>query len=84
VDEKTGMVMNLEDLKKYIKTAVLDQFDHKHIDKDIPYFRDKVSTTENVAVYIWKSLLETQLPKELLYEVRIHETENNVVIYRGE
>lgn len=41
------------------------------------------STTENVAIYIWDSLkVEMQNP-ELLYEVKIHETDKNSVVYRG-
>lgn len=44
------------------------------------------STTENVAVYIWNKLIVhmTEEQRDLLYEVKVHETENNVFIYRGE
>jgi 6-pyruvoyltetrahydropterin/6-carboxytetrahydropterin synthase len=76
------MVINLSDLKVIIKTEVLDILDHKNLDKDIPEFEGVVSTTENLAVFIWNTL-EPRL-KDLLYEVKIHETENNVVIYKGE
>ena len=41
-DPVTGMVMNISDLKKIIKTQVMDQLDHKNIDKQVDYFRDKV------------------------------------------
>lgn len=41
------------------------------------------STTENVAVYIWDNMVK-QLPANLLYEVKIHETDKNIVVYRGE
>jgi len=78
------MVINLLDLKKYIQVAVMDPLDHKHIDKDVPEFAGKISTTENIAVFVWNSLLKSGLSKSLLYEVRIHETENNLFIYKGE
>lgn len=42
-----------------------------------------VSTTENVAVYIWDNMVKV-LPPNLLYEIKIHETDKNIVIYRGE
>lgn len=42
-----------------------------------------VSTTENLAVYIWDNMVKV-LPPNLLYEVKIHETDKNIVIYRGE
>uniref|UniRef100_A0A0V0GC55 6-pyruvoyltetrahydropterin synthase n=1 Tax=Triatoma dimidiata TaxID=72491 RepID=A0A0V0GC55_TRIDM len=80
----TGMVMNITDLKKSIDKCVMEPMDHKHLDKDVPYFADKVSTTENVAIFIWKSLLEHLPNPRLLYEVKIYETDKNIVIYRGE
>jgi len=43
------------------------------------------STTENVAVFIWEQLSRELGDKStLLHEVCVHETENNVFIYRGE
>jgi len=83
VDKKNGMVMNLTDLKKHIKDEVMDVLDHKNLDLDVPYFKDVVSTTENLAIFIWNSLLP-KIPPGLLYEVKIYETENNIMIYRGE
>ncbi|XP_043912226.1 6-pyruvoyl tetrahydrobiopterin synthase isoform X1 [Protopterus annectens] len=79
----TGMVINITDLKAYMQQTIMETLDHKNLDKDVPYFADVVSTTENVAVYIWDSLQEF-LPPGVLYEVKIHETDNNVVVYRGE
>ncbi|XP_048871449.1 6-pyruvoyl tetrahydrobiopterin synthase [Brienomyrus brachyistius] len=83
IDHVTGMVMNLTDLKHYIEEAVMIPLDHKNLDKDVPYFENVVSTSENLAVYIWDRLLEL-LPPGLLYEIKIHETDKNIVIYRGE
>ncbi|KAG5854325.1 6-pyruvoyl tetrahydrobiopterin synthase [Anguilla rostrata] len=83
IDPITGMVMNLTDLKKYMEEAIMTPLDHKNLDKDVPYFADVVSTTENLAVYIWDSM-EKLLPPSLLYEIKIHETDNNIIVYRGE
>lgn len=83
IDRRTGMVMNLTDLKQYIEEAIMIPLDHKNLDKDVPYFADVVSTTENVAVYIWDSLAKL-LPPNLLYEIKMHETDKNIVVYRGE
>ncbi|KAK9497711.1 hypothetical protein O3M35_004382 [Rhynocoris fuscipes] len=81
---KTGMVMNITDLKLIIDETIMKSMDHKHLDKDVPYFFDKVSTTENVAIFIWNSIKEQLSKPELLYEIKIFETDNNVVVYRGE
>ncbi|XP_056153370.1 6-pyruvoyl tetrahydrobiopterin synthase isoform X3 [Lampris incognitus] len=63
--------------------VIMIPLDHKHLDKDVPYFADVVSTTENLAVYIWDNMVKV-LPPNLLYEVKIYETDNNIVVYRGE
>jgi len=82
-DPKTGMVMNLTDLKEVIKKKVLDVVDHRNLDLDVDYFREGriPSTTENLSIFIWNELHSNL--GSLLFEVRIHETENNVVFYRG-
>lgn len=62
----------------------MDTLDHKNIDKDVPYFEYVPSTTENVAIYIFNEIKNMLPNPALLYEVKIHETDNNIVIYRGE
>ncbi|XP_019938285.1 6-pyruvoyl tetrahydrobiopterin synthase [Paralichthys olivaceus] len=83
IDRVTGMVMNLTDLKRCIEDVIMTPLDHKNLDKDVPYFANVVSTTENLAVYIWDNMVKALLPN-LLYEIKIHETDKNIVIYRGE
>ncbi len=55
VDHHTGMVVNLYDLKVVLK-QVLEEFDHKHLNLDTPYFKDQVPTTENIARVLWGML----------------------------
>ncbi|XP_043958436.1 6-pyruvoyl tetrahydrobiopterin synthase [Gambusia affinis] len=83
IDPVTGMVMNLTDLKRCIEEVIMIPLDHKNLDKDVPYFANVVSTTENLAVYIWDNMAKA-LPASLLHEIRIHETDKNIVVYRGE
>ncbi|KAL1924161.1 uncharacterized protein VTP21DRAFT_7196 [Calcarisporiella thermophila] len=89
IDPITGMVLNLADLKTCIH-AVLELLDHRNLDLDVEHFRKVPSTTENLAVFIWKSMkgeldqLGGGAKSAMLYEVRIHETDNNVVVFRGE
>ncbi|CAN7940998.1 unnamed protein product, partial [Ixodes hexagonus] len=82
VDRDTGMVINLATLKNSIQCEVMDVLDHKNIDKDVPHFRDKVSTTENLAVFIWQQLRDV-LPEHLQLRITLHETDKNVVSYEG-
>ena len=67
--------MNLTDLKKVIATSVMDPLDHKNIDLDVPYFAENaiVSTTENVAVFIFNNIRDQLLADQhraKLYEVK--------------
>ncbi|XP_073460773.1 6-pyruvoyl tetrahydrobiopterin synthase [Aquarana catesbeiana] len=83
VDPVTGMVMNLTDLKKDIQEVIMVPLDHKNLDLDVPYFKNTVSSVENVTIFIWDGL-QKRLPPGLLHEVRVHETDNNTATYRGE
>ncbi|ORX96054.1 PTPS-domain-containing protein [Basidiobolus meristosporus CBS 931.73] len=83
VDPLTGMVINLTELKQIMEVAIMDVLDHKNLDKDVEYFQDKPSTTENLAIFIWKSMQE-HITSCQLDEVRVHETDNNTAIFRGE
>lgn len=82
VDAKTGLVMNLTDLKKTIQEKVMAKVDHKHLNLDVVEFTSLNPTAENIAYVIWQ-WLKPELGN-LLYEVRLRETEHNFAVYRGE
>ena len=83
INPRTGMVMSLSELKRVIEEAVIQPMDHRNLNLDVPAMRGINPTTENLAVVFW-GLLEKRLPPGLLVEVRLRETENNLVTYRGE
>ncbi|NWJ45026.1 MAG: 6-carboxytetrahydropterin synthase [Chloroflexi bacterium] len=83
INPVTGMVLNLTELKKAMEEAVIDEVDHKHLNLDVPIFREINPTAENMVVVFWK-LLEQRLKGGILHEVKLWETENNVAVYRGE
>ncbi len=82
IEPATGLVMDLSELKIIIDKNVIDKVDHRHLNLDVPEFRDLNPTTENLAYVVWQ-WLSPALGK-MLYEVRVQETENNFAIYRGE
>lgn len=82
-DAHTSMVLNLTDLKSAINEAVIDWVDHKHLNYDVPWLEGVIPTTEMLVIAFWQQL-EAVLPTGLLYEVTLHETENNSATYRGE
>src|SRR6202049_2935819 len=40
VDPATGMITNLADLDDFVSRQVLDAFDHKSLNEDVPAFRE--------------------------------------------
>lgn len=85
IDKNTGLCYNLDYLKAAINDNVMALLDHQHIDLDVSYFRDQgiVSTTENLAVFIWNQL-QSKLGNGILYKVILHETDKNKFVYKGE
>ena len=81
-EKKSGMFMNLRELKELIDRWVVDVADHKSLDHDVPFMRGRISTTENLAIAIWDELAP-RLPKGSLHKVRVRESENNAVEYTG-
>ncbi|XP_018568375.1 6-pyruvoyl tetrahydrobiopterin synthase [Anoplophora glabripennis] len=84
IDPRTGMIMNMTQLKKFMEEAIMQPMDHKNLDKDVEYFSSRPSTTENLTVFIWYRMKEIMDKPDLLHEVEVYETENNIVKYRGE
>ena len=82
IDPATGMVFNLTELKALMTELIENDLDHKNLNVDVPAFRDLNPTAENIAVVLW-DLLSARLPPGRLHEVKLIETENNFVSYRG-
>jgi 6-pyruvoyltetrahydropterin/6-carboxytetrahydropterin synthase len=81
-DPQTGMVMNLTELKHAVSEQIIKWVDHKHLNYDVPWLEGSIPTTEVLAIKFWERLAEV-LPRNLLYEVKLHETEHNIASYRG-
>ena len=74
VDPKTGMVINLFDLKRVL-LHVIEEFDHKNLNLDMPYFKDRIPTSENLARVLW-SKLQSQEDIGRLHAIRLYEDED--------
>lgn len=83
VDPKTGYVVDLKELKTIIIDTVIKKVDHKHLNDDTDFLRGINPTTENLAIGIWNQL-ENKIPSGRLYSVKLFETENNYIEYKGE
>ena len=79
-DPATGYVMDMKALSELIKENVLKKFDHKNLNLDTVYFKDKNPTAENICLVIY-DILREKIDKKLDLKVRLYETERNFVEY---
>lgn len=83
VDARSGFVIDLKDLKEIMNREVLDGMDHRHLNEEVPEFRDRIPTTENLAIAIWNRLVD-KVRGAKLYRVRVYETDDLFVDVYGE
>lgn len=82
LDPRTGMVMNMTDLKALVND-ILEEFDHKHLNEDTPYFKQILPTTENIVRVLWR-LIAARLPAEArLARLRLYEMSDLWAEYDG-
>ena len=81
IDSRTGMVINLGELKEIVNATVVERFDHADLNAD-PLFRDRIPTTENIAIAVWE-LLAPKLGPDRLSRVRVWEDPTLFVDYDG-
>ena len=80
--QETGYVIDLKKLKNIIRAEIISKLDHKHLNYDVDFLKGVIPTSENVAKAIWK-ILKSKITEATLYSVRLHETENNSVEFKG-
>ena len=80
------MVMDLNRLMVILKEELIDAVDHKHLNLDVPFLEGIIPTAENVAVAFWDRIEPRIRAFEgaRLHRVRLYESRNNFVDYRGE
>ena len=79
-DPETGYVVVTKILSSIIKKSILDVFDHRNLNLDVPFFKDINPTTENVARVIY-DILRPQLNESLELKIKLYETSRNYVEY---
>jgi 6-pyruvoyltetrahydropterin/6-carboxytetrahydropterin synthase len=91
-DPVTGMILDLKHVKEVIHREVIEPFDHRFLNHEVPPFDKVVPTAENVAIEIWKRL-ERHFPRRssaraprqaALHNIRLYETDDHYVDYCGD
>lgn len=82
VDERTGMVMDLAELKQVVGETVLGRFDHAYLNDDPFFAQGAIPTAENLVRLLWE-LLEGKLGADRLWRLRLWEDPSLYVEYYG-
>ena len=88
VEEATGRAVDLAQLDRLVKAEVLDAFDHRNLNAEIPQFGAVVPTSENLALELerrlraaWHGAFPGEWPR--LEKLRIAETARNIFEVSG-
>lgn len=82
IDPETGFVIDAKILADLIHEYIEEKFDHKNLNLDLPEFRDRNPSAENIAVVIW-NILRPLLDQKFNLRITLFETERNSVEYSG-
>ena len=82
-DPVTGMILDLKRLKEILDDKVLAVYDHRLLNREVSPFDRIVPTVENIAIDIWNRIVPSINGRARLYSVRVHETSDLSVEYRG-
>ena len=83
VDQRSGFVVDLKELKEIMNREVIEAVDHRFLNKEVAEFKDRIPTTENLAITIW-GWLKPKLKVAALHRIRVYETSDLFVDYYGE
>jgi 6-pyruvoyltetrahydropterin/6-carboxytetrahydropterin synthase len=82
VDQESGRAADLAALDALVREQVLEAFDHRNLNTEVPAFGERVPTTENLAIEIrsrlasrWNQTFPGAGPQ--LERIRIEETKRN-------
>lgn len=53
IDMRTGMVMNITELKTALDKVVFKDLDHKNLDQDVDFFKKTVSVIKKIVLLIF-------------------------------
>jgi 6-pyruvoyltetrahydropterin/6-carboxytetrahydropterin synthase len=82
VDEVSGYVIDMKVLKTFIDEEVIEPFDHKNLNLDVPDFVSLNPSAENIVWVIWEKLRK-RIDNQFELSVRLYETPRNFVEFNG-
>jgi 6-pyruvoyltetrahydropterin/6-carboxytetrahydropterin synthase len=91
VDPVSGFVVDLKMLKDIIERDVINVYDHRHLNHEVPEFMANnpaatIPTAENIAIAVWRRLLpafDGAIAGAKLHRVRVYEMPDLFADYYG-
>lgn len=77
------MIINGYEVDRVVRERIMSRIDHKFLNKDIPFFQEKLPTAEWIAVWAFGELKNAFPPNCRLQKVRLYETPNLYAEYSG-
>ena len=78
IDAATGMAIDMVMMDQVVR-SVLDNLDHKHLDREVHGFAARTSTGENIVIYLWEELARRFEGR--LAHLKLWETNKNIFEY---
>ena len=83
-DPDTGFVVDAKKLSIVIKEEVIEKLDHRNLNLDVDFMKDKICSIENLVEGIWNQL-KPRIPASVeLHCIKLVETPKIFVEYFGE
>jgi 6-pyruvoyltetrahydropterin/6-carboxytetrahydropterin synthase len=79
----TGFVFDAKRLSLIIKEHVTDILDHKNLNVEVPFLKDKICSIENLVIGIWNQLVQNMPVDVALHRLKLYETDKIYVEYFG-
>jgi 6-pyruvoyltetrahydropterin/6-carboxytetrahydropterin synthase len=80
---ETGFVYDAKKLSIIIKEYVTDVLDHKNLNIEVDFMKNKICSIENLVIGIWNQL-KPQMPSDVvLHSLKLYETDRIYVEYFG-
>jgi 6-pyruvoyltetrahydropterin/6-carboxytetrahydropterin synthase len=81
---ETGFIFNAKRLSVIINEYVCDKIDHKNLNIDVDFMKDKFTTCENLTVAIWEQIQPVLKTEGIeLHCVKLYETPRIYTEYYG-
>lgn len=81
VDPDTGYLIDMKDLKEVLRTSVVNEVDHRHLNMEVPWLADVNPTAENLARVFYERVAANLDDALRLASVTVHETDRNSASY---